>query len=361
VNISTTIYNVSFANNASLIDSYVTRSIYNANDYLLTLGGDPTITRINIGGSGTSTIAIGANALAANTTGTNNTAVGANALAANAIGSYNTALGDSALAANTTGSYNVAIGPGAMVKNIAGLGNTVVGINSYNTAKCNTNYNTIIGCDSMKDENTISSGEKNTTLGAYTRIYNAASNSTVIGYGATASESNLIVLGTTTETVVLSSTPRMAYTTFPLDDNRRPGYIYTSNQYGTTDTGGGIWTNINSVTLPIGIWIVSGMVRVTGDNDGNDVYHKLALRKSAGSGSPPGNINTPSLTGDVDFVAGARQSVRDPLTNPAFHQIIQVTGFYSVRSEDDKYVGLYGLSQRRNIWYESRVTVMRIG
>jgi hypothetical protein len=61
-------------------------------------------------GSVSTNVALGPNALAANTTGANNTAVGASALDINTTGANNTAVGYDALGANTTSSRHTAVG-----------------------------------------------------------------------------------------------------------------------------------------------------------------------------------------------------------------------------------------------------------
>ena len=85
--------------------------------------------------------AVGASALAANTTGAYNTVVGALALDVNTTGNYNQAFGYSALGANTTGEFNSVIGMNAMVVNTTGSKNIAVGhdaLGSNTTASSNT-------------------------------------------------------------------------------------------------------------------------------------------------------------------------------------------------------------------------------
>jgi hypothetical protein len=72
-------------------------------------------------------VAIGNEALLANSQGTQNVAVGSNALDENTTGQYNTAVGYNALHANTTGENNIAIGKAAMADNITGQKNIVIG------------------------------------------------------------------------------------------------------------------------------------------------------------------------------------------------------------------------------------------
>jgi hypothetical protein len=76
---------------------------------------------------GVRNVAVGPNALSANTTGPDNAALGRNALSANTTGGSNTAVGSAALPNNTTGSQNSALGQAALLNNTGGLQNTAVG------------------------------------------------------------------------------------------------------------------------------------------------------------------------------------------------------------------------------------------
>jgi hypothetical protein len=94
-------------------------------------------------GTGSNNLAVGASALAANTTGTGNIALGINALASNTTGINNQAQGESTLryattaTANTaigniagnltTGGFNTIVGGAALNHNITGTTNTIVG------------------------------------------------------------------------------------------------------------------------------------------------------------------------------------------------------------------------------------------
>ena len=77
-------------------------------------------------------VAIGTGSLAYNTTGSYNTASGVQALYNNTTGSSNEASGQAALFSNTTGNYNTASGKGALYYNTTGSGNTA--INPLNSA-----------------------------------------------------------------------------------------------------------------------------------------------------------------------------------------------------------------------------------
>jgi hypothetical protein len=108
--------------------------------------------------------AIGSNAATASSTGTDIVAVGKEALTRHTTGSYLVAIGSDALAYNTTSSYSTAVGYQAGYSSV-GAGNTFIG---YYSGRANTasggSVNTFIGYNSGSS---ITSGEKNTILGAY--------------------------------------------------------------------------------------------------------------------------------------------------------------------------------------------------
>jgi hypothetical protein len=131
-------------------------------------------------GSITSNIAIGSNALNANTTGTNNISLGLNALDINGIGSNNTAIGVNSLGANINGNNNVAIGSNALTLSTVG-NNIAIGAGAGSTATTGTN-NCFLG---------------NNALGAAA----ADSNTIVIGSGAVGLGNNTTVIGTSATTL----------------------------------------------------------------------------------------------------------------------------------------------------------------
>jgi len=98
-----------------------------------------------------------------NTTGSNNVGIGHQALASNTTASNNTAVGYQALNANTTGVENTAVGYQALVANTTASYNTAVGRNSLVACTTGT-HNTVIGHNSG---DTITTGTKNTILGRY--------------------------------------------------------------------------------------------------------------------------------------------------------------------------------------------------
>ncbi len=147
--------------------------------------------------TGTSNTAAGYQALYTNT-GTYNSATGFQALYYNTTGYANTAFGSYALYANTTGSYNIGFGADALIGITTGSNNTAVGLDALRNLNT-TNSNTGIGYYAA--ENTYSTFQ-GTFLGAQTRGGTGLSNVTAVGYGATATASNSVMLGNTAVTSV---------------------------------------------------------------------------------------------------------------------------------------------------------------
>ncbi|MCW3110029.1 MAG: hypothetical protein JWQ09_4535 [Segetibacter sp.] len=197
---------------------YLTGDIYvRGNRYLSSVGIDNNFFGTSAGSnitSGTYNTGSGFQALFSNTngysntadgfqslytnTGTYNTASGYQSLFFNTTGYANNASGAFALYSNTTGSYNTAFGPDALIGNTTGNSNTAVGLDALRNMNT-TNYNTGIGY--YAGENTYGAIQ-GTFLGAQTRGGTGLSNVTAIGYGATATASNQIMLGNAAVTSV---------------------------------------------------------------------------------------------------------------------------------------------------------------
>ena len=129
--------------------------------------------------TGSSSVAVGNGALIAQTTGDRNVAVGESALSTNIVGVRNTAVGHVALAANTA-SYNTAFGGYALFSNTTADGNTSVG---YQSAYSNTTgtRNAAFGIQALYSNVT---GSDNTAIGRVALNANTASANTAVGSGA---------------------------------------------------------------------------------------------------------------------------------------------------------------------------------
>lgn len=133
---------------------------------------------------GSNNTAIGQRALYSNISGSNNTAIGLNALTLNQYGDFNTAIGLNALSSNVgdsqsgnhnvaigrealrsnIGSYNVAIGDKSMTSNTEGFWNIAIGQDAMGSSTDVGEYNTAIGVDALKNNR----GEHNIGIGAST-------------------------------------------------------------------------------------------------------------------------------------------------------------------------------------------------
>jgi hypothetical protein len=201
----------------------------------LTGAGDATLHGLTVGrgaGAVSSNTAVGASALAANTSGAQNTAFGLEALksnttadwnsafgrtslTANTTGANNTGLGGYTLNANTTGGNNTAVGMSALISNTTASNNTAVGYQAaYSTTTAGANiaigyqalysnttgqlnvaigsqalyaqtadaYNTAVGGNSMQSTTT---GSENAALGRLSLNANTTGlNNTAVGYAA---------------------------------------------------------------------------------------------------------------------------------------------------------------------------------
>ena len=140
-----------------------------------TLSASSTLTVTGAGSIEGMTVGKGAGAVATNT------AVGASALAANTTGAYNSAFGATSLPANTTGDFNTAVGRASLFVNTTGANNTAIGGNAL-VANTTGGNNTSVGVQALTGNTT---GGSNTSLGFQSLLSNTtASNNTAVGYQA---------------------------------------------------------------------------------------------------------------------------------------------------------------------------------
>ena len=144
--------------------------------------------------TGTQSVAVGGNALAANLT-SNCTAVGHDAAKSNTSGILITAVGQNCLAANTTGNNNVGLGRSTLQSNISGGQNTVVGTEAgknnisgsnlialgYRAGQGVTGSNHLaIGQESL---NAASTGQYNVAVASYRALLSNTSGSNNVAVG----------------------------------------------------------------------------------------------------------------------------------------------------------------------------------
>jgi hypothetical protein len=168
---------------------------------VITVTKDAVVNGLTVGrgaGAVSTNTAVGASALAANTSGASNTAMGSSAMLGMTSGGSNAAFGESALKNTTTANANSAFGSGALLTNTTGANNTSVGQISmfYNTtgssntalgvsalqANTTANNNTAVGYQAGYSNTT---GDVNSFFGTQAG-YNSTTSlySTIIGYQA---------------------------------------------------------------------------------------------------------------------------------------------------------------------------------
>lgn len=171
-------------------------------------------------------IAIGTNALNANTTGAGNVAIGFNSQPVNTNGYSNQSVGPNSLLSNTTGYNNSTFGANSLRNNTTGYNNSAFGVDALRVA--NGSFNAVLGAyaldglisgsnnaavgseaGSRDGSRTLTSGSNNSFLGAYSGPASGVSTlqyATAIGAFAEVNTDNTIVLGRTTDFTVIGAT-----------------------------------------------------------------------------------------------------------------------------------------------------------
>ena len=166
----------------------------------LTLANDASISGLTVGkgaGSVSTNTAVGASALASNTTGAYGVAIGDLSLTANTSGNFNTAVGRNSSASNTTGSSNSSFGAATLYSNTTGNYNAAFGqeaLRSNTTASNNTavgyqaGYSNTTGVSNFYggyQAGYQTTGDHNVSIG-YQSMYASGSGSynTAVGYQA---------------------------------------------------------------------------------------------------------------------------------------------------------------------------------
>jgi hypothetical protein len=177
-----------------------TQAVSISTGQVATLAKDAVIQGVTVGrgaGAVASNTAVGASALAANTTGAQNTAIGIQALQSTTSGDNNTAVGRLALKSNTTGANNTAVGRDALQLNTTGSDNSAVGLFALfnNTTGAN---NSAFGDQALNSNTTASNntavgyqagytnstGANNVFLGGVAGYSSSGSSNLHVGYGA---------------------------------------------------------------------------------------------------------------------------------------------------------------------------------
>jgi len=151
---------------------------------LLYSGTDLTVYGLTVGrgaGAVSTNTAVGASALAANTTGAYNSAFGIQALTTNTTGERNTAIGRQAMYLNTTGGYNVAVGMNVLEQNTTASNNTAIGYAALQNTTTGSN-NVAVGYSAGVN---LTTSTPNVAVGAQA-LFTASTNgnNVAVGYSA---------------------------------------------------------------------------------------------------------------------------------------------------------------------------------
>ena len=152
------------------------------NGTTLTTANDASISGLTVGKGGGAqggNTALGASALAANTTGNNNVAAGIQALLSNTTGFGSAAVGVNSLYSNTTGTSNTALGTSALFSNTTASNNTAVGYQAgYSQTSPASGYNLYLGYKAGYSNVT---SDFNTYIGGQAGQNATGSNNTFVG------------------------------------------------------------------------------------------------------------------------------------------------------------------------------------
>jgi hypothetical protein len=275
-------------------------------------------------GSVSTNTAVGASALATNSTGSLNTAVGWQALLDNttasgstAVGyrslenstaSANTAVGDRALVSNTSGANNTAVGTQALTENTTASNNTAVGYQSlyanttggpndafgFQALKANTtgNYNVSVGTFSLGVNTT---GSSNSALGNYALQANTTGGSnTALGYNALYSNttaSNNTAVGYQAGYGITTGTENTFLGYNAGDSGNGSGIIGIGYQAGRGGGSNSVWigynagqSTSNSGTYNVGIGFYAGVANTSGQGN-------VFIGYNAGASNTTGTAN----------------------------------------------------------------------
>jgi hypothetical protein len=199
---------------------------------LLYSGTDLTVYGLTVGrgaGAVSTNTAVGASALAANTTGANNTGLGNSALISNTTGNRNSSVGRSALGSATTGSDNSALGYFALQSTSTGANNTAVGVSALQE-NTTASYNTASGYQAGYNNTT---GTQNFFGGSFAGYNNTTgSNNTALGYNAYA-VSGTAATGTNNTAIGHSALNQNTTASNSVAVGYQAGYTNTTGAYNT--------------------------------------------------------------------------------------------------------------------------------
>ena len=256
--------------------------------------------------TGSSNVGLGTQTLYNNTTGGDNTSIGTYSQYTNTSGSYNVSLGSDTLYTNTA-SNNTAVGYGAMYLNTTGTENVAVGTDSLNGNTAGS-YNSALGVIAGSSNTT---GNYNTFLG-----YNSGSSgstgyySTAIGYNSRFTGNNQIVLGTTSEIVIVPGVFQLGRTSGNVTTGVTGAVYYNPINQSLYTSNGVNWIPQYGVKGVTGIYEPNALVAEPGYSCGVTLTNRpnggYDIQLAAATVSTPGIVTTglQIFEGDKRFSGG---------------------------------------------------------
>jgi hypothetical protein len=179
-----------------------------------------------------------------------------NSATSSGTGSFNTLVGTNTTAASGANpNSGVALGRSANFS-----GNNAVSV-GYNASVLSTSTDNIaIGTSATI---TAGTGASSIAIGNGATINANISNSVALGNGAVASVSNTIVLGRTTETIIIPN--RIQFTpatySFPFASNQQLGYYLKTTGTATSVTTATPTSIVTTASIPVGVWRIDFSVQ----------------------------------------------------------------------------------------------------
>jgi trimeric autotransporter adhesin len=279
-------------------------------------------------------------------TGSDDIGVGPSALSDVTTGNGNVANGAYALHNDTTGSYNSAVGYGAAYSNVANNFNVAFGVDAlYLTTG---SFNTGVGGGALFENTT---GSENTGLGdgaGPDSSSGALTQATAIGYGATVSQSNSLILGQTAAGTpgasfvnvgVGTATPRSIFEAAVTAPEALGPTLSLTNSAGNGDFGGSSVDFNTYLPSTTGAYNPSSRIEAFGDGGGGDSLWFLSNNDHS-FGGPNQGLN---LNMNIGSNGRINIGTQDTDPNDFFEQLV-VTSEPLEGSDEVAAIGAFGSS-----------------
>ena len=190
------------------------------------------------------------------------------------------------------------------VGNIMGNDNVVVGYG----LTCGGSF-----CVAIGRASTTSYQTQSTAIGANTSV--PYDNSTAIGYGAIATASNQVVLGRSTETVIIPNQIRFSKSSysFPFASSLIQGHYLAITGSSTSLTTATATNIVATGVQPIGVWRIDYTIQMTADTAGTITVSRSAVSASTASLTPVAfigasirsHVSEVYTAGDIQIINGS--------------------------------------------------------